>query len=150
LLFIAVAFLFFMPVLPIAAVVVLIAMGVRSSRGGDGYGWYSPRGWRKAGVTALCAVVLIYWMGVQQDDMAFHEFDETCMLEDYQGDYGGHEHSYIPLRSNVVCGDEQYEMVPAWINPLLALLLVAAVGCFAVAVWCRGRIEPDEAPATGA
>ncbi|GAA1665898.1 hypothetical protein GCM10009830_09370 [Glycomyces endophyticus] len=130
--------LFVIPVLPLAAVVVLIAILVGLRRGAV----TAPVAWRSAGTAVLCALVLVCWFGIGQTAVIPFDTDDACVLNGLDGDFLRSEESLIPLRSDLVCGGVRYEMVPGWVNPTMAVLLVAAAVCFAAALRRRARSTP--------
>jgi len=139
--YLAVAFLFVLPVMPVAAVVVLLVVLVKFRLAVKARQLKPRSVLLGIGVVVACCAVLVYAIGLQDVELWLGDLDEMCMLRHHPGDWSDYESSLFPLGDKVTCGGVVYEAVPAWINPTLYVLLAAAVGCIALWAVTRKRIK---------
>lgn|GEM_PF-3198286 len=110
--------------------------------------WSAPATWVRFAVLAASAALLGYGYGLLR--MGGLDQEETCVHlrhqrydEDFVREHHAEQLRWFPLHS--YCNAD-YDLVPAWVNPSVALLALAAVGAAAVAVTLAVRSRGAGAP----
>ncbi len=101
-------------------------------------GWRSPGGWVRLALTAASCALLVYVYGLF--NAAVYDIGETCGRVGQPYDTGyRHAHwqeadLWFPLHNRCNAG---YDLVPAYVNPLVVVLTVLTLGCAVTAVTLR-------------
>ncbi|MEU3456142.1 hypothetical protein ABZ671_21485 [Micromonospora sp. NPDC006766] len=98
------------------------------------WAWRSAGGWVRLGLISAACALLVYVYGLFS--AAAYDIGETCVRvgQDYDTGYRA-EHwqeadRWFPLHNRCNAG---YDLVPAYVNPLVMILAVLALGCAVMA-----------------
>ena|ERR1044071_6332120 len=98
----------------------------------------APAGLGYAGLASVSLILAAAVWAIGETSLIYPELDVQCIVRD-AGEFVDYNSSDLPLRGELVCTEETIELVPAWVNPLLFILLgaVPALLVTAFMVWNR-------------